>query len=85
MPVDIYLRRLSAVFDQLIRLAEARTDDVSVFARAFVANSLYGFGLVLGDDAQCDAARNVSDRAVAMADARGDRPHGAATRVSKPR
>ena len=70
VPVDIYLRRLSAVFDQLIRLAEARTDDVSVFARAFVANSLYGFGLVLGDDAQCDAARKVSDRAVAMADAR---------------
>jgi len=61
---------LSAVFEQLIRLAEARTDDVSVFARAFVANSLYAFGLALGEGAQCDAALTVSDRAIAMADAR---------------
>ena len=70
VPVDIYLRRMSGVFRQLMRLAEARTDDASVFARAFVANSLNAFGLALGDRAQCDAAREVSDRAVAMADAR---------------
>ena len=63
VPVDIYLRRMSGVFRQLMRLAEARTDDASVFARAFVANSLNAFGLALGDRAQCDAAREVSDRA----------------------
>jgi hypothetical protein len=74
VPVDAYLRRMSSLLAALIRLAEARTDDVSVFARALVAHSLYAFGRALGDDAQCDAARDASDRAVAMADARGPSP-----------
>ncbi len=45
----------------------------------------YGFGLVLGDDAQCDAARNVSDRAVAMADSAATVRMVRLPRVSKPR
>jgi predicted ATPase len=40
LPVDAYLRRMSSLLTALIRLAEARTDDVSVFARALVAHSL---------------------------------------------
>jgi predicted ATPase/class 3 adenylate cyclase len=61
------LRAIHRVFAQLAALADRRSDDVSVFTRAMVANTLYALSIAMGDEDRAGKALALSDRAIEMA------------------